>query len=48
MTLEEVAAIVRSTCLPKELAFELVNEWVPEVSDEELQQMWETRKGVIQ
>jgi hypothetical protein len=45
-----VSAIVRNTGLSKEQIFELINEWQPNVSDEELEAMWQSRpqKLVIQ
>jgi hypothetical protein len=47
ITNEAVAVIVRLTCLPKNEAFELLNEWVPWVTDEELEIMWQMRSERI-
>ena len=40
---EAIAAIVRLSVLSKEQTFDLVNEWQPDVTDEELEQMWQRR-----
>jgi hypothetical protein len=48
--IEAVESIVRWTELSKEEIFALINDWAPEVSDEELERMWRSRpqKVVVQ
>lgn len=46
--IEAVEVIVRLTEMSKEQTFELMNEVWPEVSDEELERMWISRKGLVQ
>lgn len=43
---DAVRVILRSTQLPKDEVFELMNDWAPEIDDEELEQMWAQREVV--
>lgn len=44
--IEAVAVLVRITCLAKEEIFELMAEWQPDVTDEELETFWRQRTTV--